>query len=161
MADYKTEDERARDRAKANRARLAVDEKIAITKKEKEESDLKLRKARKDRAVANKAAKDATLAANAKSATFPAPYSQYAVAPGTAIVGSATALIDGRIGSKEDVASWVAAGVGFVGAVGSALAGAPTAALGCAIIMGGGLTSATSRRARAYGEKMRNEAGAH
>jgi len=159
MADYKTEEERRAERAKAQSNKLAADERIALMKKEHEANCTKLRNARKEKAEADKKAKDATLAANAKSATFPMIPAHYVVAPGTPIVASVCALVDGRLGSKEDVVSWVASGVGFLGAVGSALTGNPTAALAFATVMGGGLASTGSRRARAWGEKMHSEAG--
>lgn len=158
MADYKTEDERARERERNKANKIAADERIAMMKKEHDANCTKLRNARKEKAEADKKAKEATLAANAKSATFPMFPAHYIVGPGTPIVACATALADGRIGSKEDVVSWVASGVGFLGAIGAALTGNPTGALVMATVMGGGLASAGSRRTRAWGERMRAEA---
>jgi hypothetical protein len=160
MAEYKTEDERRAERAKAQSQKLAADERIAIMTKEKEENDLKLRKARKEKSEADKRAKDATLAANAKSNTFPA-VSVLFVAPtvGTPIVATAVAIADGRLGSKEDVASWVAAGVGLLGAVGGVLADSPSVALSFASLLAGGLSSTGSRRGRDWGAKMRADSG--
>lgn len=159
MADYKTEDERRAERERAKNTKLAADERIALLKKDKEADVLKLRKARKEKAEADKRAKDATLAANAKSNTYPMAHAHLAVGPAVPLVAAGAALVDGRVGSKEDVASWVTAGIGLVTAVGAALMDSPNVALGGVVLMAGGLSSTVTRRSRAWGEKMRAEAG--
>ncbi len=152
MADYMTDDERRAARAKASRG-------IEALKKEREEQNTKLRAARKAKEEANKKAREATLAANKQSATFPHPAALYVAPLAGAVVATAVSTVDGRIGSKEDVTAWVTAGIGLIGTVGSALLGSPTAALSFSTLFTGGLSSAGTRRGRAWGEKMRAEAG--
>jgi hypothetical protein len=158
--EYMTDEERKAKREKDKAERMAADDRIALMKKKHEEDAVKLRAARQEAAKAKESAKTATLAANEKSATFPTRFAPVVVAPGTPIVGSIAALIDGRVGSKEDVASWVTAGVGLVTGIGSFFMDSPNGMLVGAVILGGGLSSTLTRRSREAGARMREHAGA-
>jgi len=156
-SEYLTEEERRRAREKTAADKLSANQRIDLTTKQKQEQDAKLRQARKEASLAKKAATDATVEANKKSATYPSVPCHFVVAPGAPIVAGAAALADGRLGSNEDVVSWSTGVVGLLGTVACILAEQPTGGLIFATIMAGGLGSVASRRGRELGARMRSD----
>lgn len=158
MAEYETEEEKARKREKVKAEKKSADDRIAALTREKTATDLKLRESRKAKLDSDKKAKEATLAANKQSSTFAMPGTMYIAAPVAAAVANAAALADGRIGSKENVISWITAAAGLVVTIGAALTDNPTAATGAAFLTATAITSASTPKSREWGKKMRDDA---